>query len=124
MGDMQAQHASLPLIELRYHLQDQGRANCRPRDYKELFNLRHARIRNHIERAIGILKMRFPILKVATHYPIETQVKIPAAAVVLHNVIRLHNGDDEWLSSQEPLIDPRKFVVLPTDSEGYRQSKK
>jgi len=73
-----------------------------------------------MERAIGILKMRFPILKVATHYPIETQVKIPAAAVVLHNIIRLHKGDDEWLSSQETLIDHRKFVVLPTDSERYR----
>ena len=73
-----------------------------------------------MERAIGILKMRFPILKVATHYPIETQVKILVAAVVLHNIIRLHKGDDEWLSSQETLIDHRKFVVLPTDNEGYR----
>ena len=65
--------------------------------------------------------MRFPNLKVATHYPIETQVKIPAAAVILHNIIRLHKGDDEWLSSQEPLIDPLNFVpFFPTNSEGYK----
>ncbi|WVZ93069.1 hypothetical protein U9M48_039082 [Paspalum notatum var. saurae] len=109
-----------PYRSVRYHLKDQGRGNCRPRDYKELFNLRHARLRNHIERAIGILKMRFPILKVATYYPMETQVKIPAAAVVIHNIIRRHKGDDEWLSSQEPLIDPSKFVSLPEDEDNER----
>jgi hypothetical protein len=106
-----------PYRGVRYHLKDHGGRNSRPRDYKELFNLRHARLRNHIERAIGILKMRFPILKVATYYPIETHVKIPAVVVVLHNIIRRHNGDEEWLSSQEPLIDPRKYVPLPDDDD-------
>lgn len=88
-----------PYRGVRYHLKDHGRGNCRPRDYKELFNLRHARLRNHIEQAVGILKMRFPILKVAMHYPIKSQVKIPAVAVVLHNIIRSHKGDEDWLSS-------------------------
>ncbi|TVU17291.1 hypothetical protein EJB05_33312, partial [Eragrostis curvula] len=64
--------------------------------------------------------MRFPILKVATRYPMETQVKIPAVAVVLHNIIRSHNGDEEWLNNQETLINPRKFVALPIDNESYR----
>ena len=56
-----------PYRGTRYHLQEQGRANQKPRDYKELFNLRHAQLRNHIERAIGILKMRFPILRIGAH---------------------------------------------------------
>lgn len=110
-----------PYRGVRYHLKEQGRSNCRPKDYKELFNLRHARLRNHIERVIGILKMRFPILKVGTYYPIETQVKIPIAAIVLHNVIRSHNGDDEWLSTTKSPIDPRKFVTLPSGDDTPRE---
>ncbi|KAL6847160.1 hypothetical protein ACP4OV_023013 [Aristida adscensionis] len=109
-----------PYRGAQYHVKGQGQNNCRPRDYKELFNLRHARLRNHIERAIGILKMRFPIFKVATYYPIETQVKIPAAAVVLHNIIRSHKGDEEWLGSQKTMINPRKFVAVPDSDDRYR----
>jgi hypothetical protein len=41
-------------------------------DHKEIFNNRHAILRNHIERAIGVLKKRFQILKVGTHHPIES----------------------------------------------------
>lgn len=37
-----------PYRGTRYHLQEQGRARQRPRNYKELFNLRHAQLRNHI----------------------------------------------------------------------------
>ena len=33
-----------PYRSVRYHLKDHGRGNCRPRDYKELFNLRHVRL--------------------------------------------------------------------------------
>jgi hypothetical protein len=65
-----------PYRGTRYHLQEQGRAKQKPRDYKELFNLRHAQLRNHIERAIGILKMRFPILKTGAHYPVNKHVDI------------------------------------------------
>uniref|UniRef100_A0ACD5Y6E0 Uncharacterized protein n=1 Tax=Avena sativa TaxID=4498 RepID=A0ACD5Y6E0_AVESA len=103
-----------PYRNVRYHLKEQARGNCRPRDYKELFNLRHARLRNIIERIIGILKMRFPILKVATHYPIDTQVKIPLVAMVLHNIIRSQRGDEEWLKTQKMHIDPSKYVDVPT----------
>uniref|UniRef100_A0A0A8XZF6 Uncharacterized protein n=1 Tax=Arundo donax TaxID=35708 RepID=A0A0A8XZF6_ARUDO len=90
----------------RYHLSEfrsrrfshSGYAN-----YKGLFNHRHALLRNHIERAIGVLKKRFPILKVGTFHPIENQIKIPAAAVVLHNIIRSQNGEEAWLDHQPSL---------------------
>jgi hypothetical protein len=39
-----------------YHLQEQGRDNQKLRNYMELFDLRLAQLRDHIERAIGILK--------------------------------------------------------------------
>jgi hypothetical protein len=82
-----------PYRGVRYHLKEFGRGHQRPRNYKELFNHRHAVLRNHIERAIGVLKKRFPILKVGTLHPIENQVKIPAAAVVFHNLIRMLGSD-------------------------------
>lgn len=82
-----------PYRGTRYHLNEQGRARQKPQNHKELFNLRHAQLRNHIERIIGIWKMRFPILKVASHFPKEKQIDISVACAVLHNFIRIHNGD-------------------------------
>jgi hypothetical protein len=70
-------------------------------------------LRNHIERAIGVLKKCFPILKVGTHHPIENQVKIPVAAAVFHNLIRMCNGDEDWLDHQPNNISPKDFVDLP-----------
>jgi len=85
-----------PYRGVRYHLKEFGHGHQRPSNHKELFNHRHALLRNHIERAIGVLKKRFPILKVGTLHNIKNQVKLPAAAVVFHNIIRMHNGDDGW----------------------------
>uniref|UniRef100_A0A8I7BC18 DDE Tnp4 domain-containing protein n=2 Tax=Hordeum vulgare subsp. vulgare TaxID=112509 RepID=A0A8I7BC18_HORVV len=82
-----------PYQGTRYHLRKQGRVHQRPQCYKELFNLRHAQLRDHVERIIGILKARYPILKAATMFDIDTQVDIVVACCVLHNFIRLHNGD-------------------------------
>lgn len=92
-----------PYRGVRHHLSEfrrrrssqSGYANC-----KELFNHRHALLRNHIERAIGVLKKRFPIMKVGTFHPIENQIKIAAAAVAFHNIIRGQNGQEGWLDDQ------------------------
>ncbi|WVZ94771.1 hypothetical protein U9M48_040630 [Paspalum notatum var. saurae] len=89
-------------------------------DYKEIFNHRHAILRNHIERAIGVLKKRFQILKVGAHYPIESQTKIPAAAAVFHNIIRGLNGDEEWLDHQPTYIQPSEHVDLPEGDGNYQ----
>lgn len=108
-----------PYRGVRYHLKEFGHGHQRPRNYKELFNHRHALLRNHIERAIGVLKKRFPILKVGTHHPIRNQVKIPAAAVLFHNIMRMHNGDEDWLNSQTSNISPETFVDLPGGDNYY-----
>jgi hypothetical protein len=60
----------------------------------------HAVLRNDIERALGVIKKCFPILKVAMFQKIENQVKIPVAVAVLHNIIRSLNGDEQWLEDQ------------------------
>jgi hypothetical protein len=108
-----------PYRGVRYHLKEFGRGHQRPRNYKELFNHRHAVLRNHIERAIGVLKKRFPILKVGTLHPIKNQVKIPIAAVVFHNLIRMHNGDEGWLRNQPDNILPSSFIDVPEGDNEY-----
>ncbi|XP_057779737.1 uncharacterized protein LOC130998326 [Salvia miltiorrhiza] len=59
-----------PYKRVRYHLKEWGPSNARPQNAKELFNLRHAKARNAIERAFGVMKMQWGILRSATYYPI------------------------------------------------------
>jgi hypothetical protein len=108
-----------PYRGVRYHLKEFGAGRRRPRNYKELFNHRHAVLRNAIERAFGVLKKRFPILKVATSHKIWNQVKIPMAAALLHNIIKALNGDEQWLDDPQDNIPPENFVDLPDGDEGY-----
>ncbi|XP_026459121.1 uncharacterized protein LOC113359753 [Papaver somniferum] len=75
-----------PYRGVRYHSKEFG--GNRPKDAKELFNLRHASLRNAIERVIGVLKRRFTILQLQPQYPFESQVKIVLACCILHNHIR------------------------------------
>jgi hypothetical protein len=51
-----------PYPRVRYHLQEHAGANQRPQTKEELFNLRHASLRNTIERYFAVLKRRFRIL--------------------------------------------------------------
>jgi len=88
---------------------------------QELFNHRHAVLRNHAERILGVLKKRFPILKVATFHALENQVKIPVAAAILHNLIRSLNRDEHWLDDQPENIEPENFVELPSDDQSNGQ---
>jgi hypothetical protein len=76
-----------PYRGVRYHLKEFGAGHQRPQNPKELFNHRHAILRSHVESAFGVLKKRFPILKVPTFHMLHSQVKIPVGAVVLHNLI-------------------------------------
>jgi DDE superfamily endonuclease len=104
----------------KYHLREHGGVNQRPRNYKELFNLRHARLRNHVERIIGVLKMRFLILKVGTYYPLDIQRDIATAACILHNFIVYHNGDMTWPFKYPSSIPPSEFTTMPErDEEVY-----
>ncbi|XP_020094902.1 putative nuclease HARBI1 [Ananas comosus] len=99
-----------PYRGIRYHLREHGAANEKPKDYKELFNLRHLQLRNHIERIIGIIKMRFPILKVATYHSINNQTDIVMACCVLHNFIRNHNGTEDWLN--DGISEIRNYEII------------
>lgn len=106
-----------PYRGARYHLKEFGAGHRRPQNPKELFNHRHTLLRNHVERALGVLKKRFPILKVATFHTLENQVKIPIAAAIFHNLIRSLHGDEDWSDHQSDNIDPSNFVALPSGDQ-------
>ncbi|XP_073286067.1 uncharacterized protein [Primulina huaijiensis] len=94
-----------PYRRVRYHRDAWGNRSTGPQNYKELFNWRHAQARNVIERAFGLLKKRWAILRSPSFYPLEVQNKIILACILLHNFIR----------SQMP-NDPIEEVEEETDS--------
>lgn len=85
-----------PYRNVRYWLSDfqNGR---RPRNKEERFNLAHARLRNVIERAFGVLKNRFPILKRMSSYPFPVQRNMVIACITMHNFIRRTCISDKFL---------------------------
>ncbi|GKA35234.1 putative nuclease HARBI1 [Tanacetum coccineum] len=84
-----------PYRGIRYHLKEySARA---PQNSQELFNLRHASLRNSIERAFGVLKKRFPIIRSTAEpfYSCETQSNIFLACCILLNFLLEEDRDTE-----------------------------
>jgi hypothetical protein len=85
----------------------------RPRNYKELYNLRHSQARNVVERIFGVVKRRFRLMVAAPEYSLETQTKIIPALCALHNFIRVYNPDEdmgvEELSARAPRRSQEDF---------------
>ncbi|XP_047961543.1 uncharacterized protein LOC125206313 [Salvia hispanica] len=73
---------------VRYHLQEWGPATEAPQSPREIFNMRHTRARNVIERAFAVLKMHWGISRNAAFYPVKVQVRLIMACFLLHNYVR------------------------------------
>jgi hypothetical protein len=72
-----------------YHIQDYQNV-VGPQGKKETFNYAPSSLRNVIERAFGVLKMKWRILYYGIPpYPAKTQTHIIVACMALHNFIRL-----------------------------------
>ncbi|CAA0842090.1 Unknown protein, partial [Striga hermonthica] len=110
---------------LRVPIDDFGDGNRAPTNYRELFNLRHARARNVIERSFGVLKMRWAVLRSKTFFSIATQNKIILACCLLQNYIRASMNVDPMEFDGESFVsqsenhsgeDPPEYVdvVDPT----------
>ncbi|OAY68269.1 putative nuclease HARBI1, partial [Ananas comosus] len=108
----------------RYHLSQfdtstRARTHQNPRD---LYNHRHAQLRNVVEKSFGILKKRFKILTQATPFPIKVQCLIPMACCVLHNFIRRQQGNDryfvEQLEQEAPEGDVGDPEPIPSGGDG------
>ena len=82
-----------PYRHIRYWLSD-FRCGDKAKGKQEIFNQCHSRLRNVIERAFGVLKARFPILKMMPSYTFGTQRNIVVACIALHNFLRKISIDD------------------------------
>ena len=63
-----------PFRSTRYHLKEWVSSAQQPKSDEELYNLRHSRARNVVERTFGLWKKRFAILRTASFFDIEDQV--------------------------------------------------
>ncbi len=88
-----------PYRGTNYHLHDRRRLGGDRK--KEMFNFRHASLRNAVERTFGIWKSRFRILRGVPRYSLQTQKDIIVACAVLHNFIMM-SSDDEVSESSNP----------------------
>jgi len=71
-------------------------ARLRPQTKEELFNLRHAQLRNVIERLFGVLHCRFHILNSRPEYDLAIQAQLVLVVCALHNFIRHQaNGEED-----------------------------
>ena len=97
-----------PYLSTRYHLKEWGTANEKPKDHKELYNLRHSSLRNVVERTFGVLKARFKILTQSRHgFSISAQRSIVYACIALHNFLNRQGGyldEDKRRAELEGLI--------------------
>ena len=82
----------VPYRGVRYLLAEWARGNSRPQNAKELFNLRHAQLRNVVERVFGVLKKRFRVLRspIDAKYPVQQLVVYACCA--LHNFLLSSEG--------------------------------
>ncbi|KAH6766125.1 nuclease HARBI1-like protein [Perilla frutescens var. hirtella] len=81
---------------VRYHLKDFGGQGRHPRNASELFNLRHASLRNVIERIFCVFKSRFTIFKTAPPFSFEIQAELVLTCAGLHNFLRKECRSDEF----------------------------
>ncbi|KAG8388194.1 hypothetical protein BUALT_Bualt02G0100400 [Buddleja alternifolia] len=62
-----------PYRSVRYHLDEWLAGSRVPQNAKELFNQRHTKARNVIERTWGIMKWRWAVLRSTTFYVLRTE---------------------------------------------------
>ncbi|KAL3726342.1 hypothetical protein ACJRO7_031261 [Eucalyptus globulus] len=92
-----------PYREVRYRLPE-FRQGPTPTGHREVFNHAHSSLRSEIERAFGVLKMKWKILTTMPNYPYKKQVQIVIATMALHNFIRKNAVTDTDFETAD--LDP------------------
>ncbi|XP_074297131.1 uncharacterized protein LOC141627813 [Silene latifolia] len=96
-GYMNCEGFLTPFRGQRYHLSI-WKNGAEPTCAEEYFNMKHSQARNVIERAFGLLKMRWGILRNATWYSRKTFSKIIFGCALVHNFIRTYMSIDPFES--------------------------
>ncbi|KAL0553616.1 hypothetical protein IC582_007516 [Cucumis melo] len=71
----------------QYHLQERRSAGNATTNAKEYFNMKHSLARNVIERAFGVLKDHWVVLRGKSYYLLQVQCRTILACCLVHNLI-------------------------------------
>jgi len=104
-----------PFKGARYHIPDWKKGPA-PSGEHEHFNHLHSSIRNAVERAFGVLKMKWRLLLKMPSFPMEKQKMIVAATMCLHNFIRETSTEDRHFARCD-----RDPDYVPTIPKRYRR---
>ena len=103
-------------------------ADQKPKNAKELFNLRHSSLRNVIERIFGVLKQQWQILGGKGYeYSIDTQVDLFCALISLYNFGKDYGEDymfNEAIPTNESQDQDSNLEVLVTGTGNKWMEKK
>jgi len=106
-----------PYRRVRYHLHEWSLSGRRPVNEKELFNLRHASLRNVVERSLGVLKARFRLLQAERRgLSMADQIRLTYACVYLHNFLNASGDDPE---AEATVLDDRALRDCEEDSSAF-----
>jgi hypothetical protein len=81
----------------------------RPQNREELFNLRHAQLRNVIEWIFGVKKQRFWVLISRPEMAYHQQALMVGAAAMLHNFLHIHEPINDLEDDKEYDIEGHPF---------------
>ncbi|KAL0926605.1 hypothetical protein M5K25_002844 [Dendrobium thyrsiflorum] len=91
-----------PFQGYRYHLSDYRRNTSRRYAVQqELFNHRHAQLRNVVERTFDIWKERFQVLTHMRQFSITVQADLVIVCAILHNYIGRYHGHDMYFNMSQ-----------------------
>jgi len=102
-------------IVYSYHLKEWADNGNVPENAQELFNLRHATLRNVVERIFGVCKNRFPLLRNMLSYPFDKQCRLIHACCGIHNFIRVFQSARDLFDDIDNIDEER---VLATQARG------
>lgn len=108
-----------PYRGVTYHIPEFNarRQRNRYRNAKELFNHRHAKVRNCVERAFGVLKKCFQCLARPSFYSERIQANTVIACAIIHNFLLRRSGRDEFYNrTLHPTTEEEDFHT-PGDTE-------
>jgi hypothetical protein len=96
-----------PYRGVKYHLKEQARSRLKSQNKEELFNLRHASLRNVIERQFGVFKRCFKIIRTALEFPLSIQTRLIYALIGLNNFITRNNIVPDLYQID---LDPKELI--------------
>ncbi|KNF03415.1 hypothetical protein PSTG_03355 [Puccinia striiformis f. sp. tritici PST-78] len=106
-----------PFRGIRYHLKEQAIAGKKPSNTKELYNLRHATLRNIVEQIFGCIKRKFSILQAAPEIELKKQVRLIYALCMLWNFIRSHESIENMFD--DPAEDALTYTRTRMDDDHF-----